>query len=200
MHLFTHQDCVNSAFERHVLHSRCKGINSRPQQVSIDLPYLRVGVDEKTMAIPKRTFSTARPSVTQWSDRLLRTACLSAPGWSLSFHLYRSGKSSANRKRKYSSGGVRQVASHESEEPRRSNTSGSFLGKRSRHPRQYPLIGEGGRRLASSRPAALSVSEGPIGIPVLFLCLWGAERGSSAHAPVLWTPLEQEWGQRPMKQ
>ena len=93
--------------------------------------------------------------------------------------------SSANRKHKYSVGGVRPVVSHESDEPRRSNTPGSFLGKRSRHPRQSPLIGEGGRRLASSRPAALSVSEGPIGIPVLFLCLWGAERGSSAHAPVL---------------
>ena len=96
------------------------------------------------------------------------------------WHLRRS----ANRKHKYSVGGVRPVVSHESEEPRRSNTPGSFLGKHSRHPRQSPLIGEGGRRSASSRPAALSVSEGPLGIPVLF-CLWSAERGSSSHAPVL---------------
>ena len=78
--------------------------------------------------------------------------------------------SSANRKHKYSAGGVRPVVSHESEEPRRSNTPGSFLGKRSRHPRQLRLIGDGGGRLATSRPAALSVTEGPIGIPVLFLC------------------------------
>ena len=63
------------------------------------------------------------------------------------------------------------VASHESEEPRRSNTPGSFLGKRSPCPRQYRFIVEGGGRLASSRPAALSVSEGAIGIPLLFLCL-----------------------------
>ena len=76
---------------------------------------------------------------------------------------------SATRKHKCLLGGVRPVVSHESEEPRGSNTPGYFLGKRSRHPRQSPLIGEGGLRLASSRPAALSVSEGPIGIPVLFL-------------------------------
>ena len=60
--------------------------------------------------------------------------------------------------------------SHESEELRRSSTPGSFLGKRSPHPQQFRLIGEGGGRLASSRPAALSVSEGAIGIPLLFLC------------------------------
>ena len=78
---------------------------------------------------------------------------------------------SAIRKHKCLLGGVRPVASHESDEPRRSNTPGSFLGKRSRHPRQSLLIGEGGGRLATSRPAALSVSEGAIGIPLLFLCL-----------------------------
>ena len=79
-------------------------------------------------------------------------------------------RSSANHKHKYSLGSVISVASHESEEPRRSNTPGSFLGKRSRHPRQSHLIGEGGGRLASSRPAALSVSEGAIGIPLLLFC------------------------------
>ena len=51
---------------------------------------------------------------------------------------------------------------------RRSSTPGSLLGKRSRHPGQSRLMGDGGARLASCRPAALSVSEGPIGIPVLF--------------------------------
>ena len=66
--------------------------------------------------------------------------------------------SSANRKHNYSAGGVRTVSSHESEEPMRSNTPGSFLGKRSPCPRQSCLIGEGGGRLASSRPAAHSVS------------------------------------------
>ena len=75
---------------------------------------------------------------------------------------------SANRKHKYSVGGVRPVVSHESEEPRRSNTPGSFLGKRSQHPRQSCLIGLGGGRLASSRPATRSVSEAAIGIPLLF--------------------------------
>ena len=79
-------------------------------------------------------------------------------------------QSSASRKHKCLLGGVRPVASHESEEPRRSNTPGSFLGKRSLHPQQSCLIGEGGGRLASSRQAALSVSEGAIGIPLLFLC------------------------------
>ena len=74
------------------------------------------------------------------------------------------------------------VASHESEEPRRSNTPGSFLGKRSPCPRQYRFIVEGGGRLASSRPAALSVSEGAIGIPLLFFVLL---RSSSAHALAL---------------
>ena len=78
--------------------------------------------------------------------------------------------SSASRKHKYPAGGVRPVLSHESEEPRRASTPGSFLGKSSRHPRQSHLIGEGGDRLATSRPAALSVSEGAIGIPLLFLC------------------------------
>ena len=61
-------------------------------------------------------------------------------------------------------------SSHESDEPRRSSTPGSFLGKRSQRPQQSRLIGEGVGRLAFSRPAALSVSEGPIGMPVLFLC------------------------------
>ena len=79
--------------------------------------------------------------------------------------------SSANRKHKYSVGGVRPVVSHESEEPRRSNTPGSFLGKRSRHPQRCHLIGDGGGRLASSRPAALSVSKGAIGIPLLLCAL-----------------------------
>ena len=79
-------------------------------------------------------------------------------------------QSSAIRKHKCLVGGVRPVVSHESEEPRRSSTPGSFLGKRSQHPR-FPLpIGDGGFRLASSRLATRSVSEGPIGIPVLFLC------------------------------
>ena len=78
---------------------------------------------------------------------------------------------SANRKHKYSTGGVRPVVSHESEEPRRSNTPGSFLGKRSRHPQQSHLIGDGGGRLASSRLAALSVPKGAIEIPLLFCAL-----------------------------
>ena len=37
---------------------------------------------------------------------------------------------SVNRKHKYLTGSVRPVVSHESEEPRRSNTPGSFLGSR----------------------------------------------------------------------
>ena len=77
-------------------------------------------------------------------------------------------QSSVSRKHKCLLSGVRPVASHESDEPRRSNTPGLFLGKRSPHPRQSPLIGEGGGRLASSRPAALSVPEGAIGIPLHF--------------------------------
>ena len=94
---------------------------------------------------------------------------------------------SANRKHKYSTGGVRPVVSHESEEPRRSNTPGSFLGKRSQHPRQSPLVGEGDRRLASSRPAALSVSEGAIGIPLLFLCHY-CRGGSQVVLRIVITP------------
>ena len=94
-------------------------------------------------------------------------------------------QSSVSRKHKCLLGGVRPVVSHESEEPRRSNTPGSFLGKRSRHPRRSSLIGQGDRRLAPSRPAALSVSEGAIGIPLLFLCPSDTKRGSSAHASVL---------------
>ena len=69
------------------------------------------------------------------------------------------------------SGGVRPVAAHESDEPRRSNTPGSFLGKRSPCPQQTRLVSEGGGRLALSRPAALSVPEGAIGIPLLFCVL-----------------------------
>ena len=79
-------------------------------------------------------------------------------------------QSSVSRKYKCSLSSVRPVASHESDEPRRSNTPGSFLGKRSQHPRQSHLIGEGGDRLASSRLATRSVSEAAIGIPLLFLC------------------------------
>ena len=79
-------------------------------------------------------------------------------------------KRSATRKHKCLLGGVRPVVSHESEEPRRSNTPGSFLGKRSQHPQQSCLIGLGGVRLASSRLATRSVSEAAIGIPLLFLC------------------------------
>ena len=75
---------------------------------------------------------------------------------------------SATRKHKCLLSGARTFVSHESEEPRRSNTPGSFLRKRSRHPRQSLLVGDGGHRWASSRPAALSVSEGAIGIPLLF--------------------------------
>ena len=56
---------------------------------------------------------------------------------------------SATRKHKCLLGGVRPVVSHESEEPRRSNTPGSFLGKRSPHPQQSRLIGEGGGRKAT---------------------------------------------------
>ena len=67
-------------------------------------------------------------------------------------------------------GGVRPVASHESDEPGRSNTPGSFLGKRSLQPAQSHFIGDGGGRLVSARPAARSVSEAAIGIPLLFLC------------------------------
>ena len=79
-------------------------------------------------------------------------------------------QSSVSRKHKCLLSGVRPVVSHESEEPRRSNTPGSFLGKRSRHPQQSHLIGDGGGRLASSRLAALSVPKGAIGVPLLFLC------------------------------
>ncbi len=95
---------------------------------------------------------------------------------------------SVTRKHKCLIGGVRPVVPHESEEPRRSNTPGSFLGKCSRHPRQSTLIGEGGCRLASSRPAALSVSEGPIGIPVLF-CVYGAQKGVVPLMPRCSKPL-----------
>ena len=80
-------------------------------------------------------------------------------------------KRSATRKHKCLLGGVRPVVSHESEEPRRSNTPGSFLGKRSQHPQQSCLIGLGGVRLASSRLATRSVSEAAIGIPLLFFAL-----------------------------
>ena len=68
-------------------------------------------------------------------------------------------------------GGVRPVASHESDEPGRSNTPGSFLGKRSLQPAQSHFIGDGGGRLVSARPAARSVSEAAIGVLFLFLCL-----------------------------
>ena len=79
-------------------------------------------------------------------------------------------QSSVSLKCKCLLGGVRPVASHESDEPRRSSTPGFFLGKRSRYP-QFPLrVGESGYRLAPLCPAALSVSEGAIGIPLLFLC------------------------------
>lgn len=45
-----------------------------------------------------------------------------------------------------------------------------LVGRKGR-PRQFRLIGEGVGRLASSRPASLSVSQGAIGISLLFLCL-----------------------------
>ena len=72
-------------------------------------------------------------------------------------------------------GGDRPVVSHESDETERSHTHGSFFGKRSWQPQQFHLIGDGGDRLALSRPAALSVTEGTIGIPFLFLCLADTE-------------------------
>lgn len=97
------------------------------------------------------------------SDRPLKKP-MGIPGCTLKL-------SSATRKHKCLLGGVRPVESHESEEPRGANNPGSFLGKRSRHPRQSLLIDEGDSRLASSRPAALSVSEGAIGIPLLFCAL-----------------------------
>ena len=100
-----------------------------------------------------------------------RRSIQSSPGvllWANDFP--QSIQSSVSRKHKCLVGSVRPVVSHESEEPRRSNTPGSFLGKRSRHPQRSHLIGDGGGRLATSRPAALSVSKGAIGIPLLFLC------------------------------
>ena len=97
-------------------------------------------------------------------------------------------QSSVSRKHKCLAGSVRPVVSHESEEPRRSNTPGSFLGKRSQHPR-FPLrIGDGGFRLASSRLVTRSVSEGPIGIPVLF-CVYGAQKGVVPLMPRCSKPL-----------
>ena len=101
-------------------------------------------------------------------------------------------QSSVSRKHKCLLGGVRPVASHESDEPRRSNTPGSFLGKRSRHPRQSLLIGESRHRCALSSPAALSVSEGAIGIPLLF-CVFVTKAKKGGESKYVLVPDSWLW-------